>query len=98
MNNGMAIKTTVTYFGSNFWIILAAFVWLSWFWFTNCKIFENTVSLFSLVTSIVKVPVPLIVLPKTSSPLDFSFGILSPLIDDSSMDVEPDKMTPSMGT
>src|SRR5699024_336065 len=25
-NRGIAIKTTVTYFGSNFWIILAAFV------------------------------------------------------------------------
>ncbi len=46
----------------------------------------------------VNVPVPLIVLPKTSSPFDFSLGILSPLIEDSSMAVIPDKIIPSVGT
>ena len=55
-------------------------------------------SLLSFVTSIVKVPLPFIVLPNTWSPLYFSRGMLSPLIDDSSMEVMPDRITPSIGT
>ena len=52
---------------------------------TIVNILENTVSLLSLDTLIVNVPVPLMVEPKTISPTFFSRGILSPFMVDSSM-------------
>ena len=65
---------------------------------TMRTICERSVSLPTRSARITKVPVPFTVPPITLAPLDFSTGIGSPVISDSSTELSPSRMTPSTGT
>ena len=59
---------------------------------------DRSVSLPTLLAVIVSAPVPLMVPPMTAAPGDFSTGIDSPVIIDSSTALAPSVTVPSTGT
>ena len=65
---------------------------------TRRTICERVVSSPTFVARILKKPDRFIVAPTTSPPTDLSFGTLSPVIADSSIDAPPSVITPSVGT
>ena len=70
----------------------------AWACSTSRTIWASAVSLPTAVAFISKAPSPLDVPPSTRSPGDFSTGIDSPVIIDSSTAERPDATTPSTGT